>query len=450
MKKWIILGLIIGLFSVVNSEAQMKKRVKSTAKESTTRKAEKTVDQSINAAADGLINGVKGAFKKKDKKVAKKGSKVEQPSSPTQSEESPSQKNSLDRYAKFSFIQGEEIIVYDDFSQDQLGDLPAAWISTGSAEIVSFEGLEGNWVWFNKTSGNFVPTYLDNFPENFTLEFDLMYEFEFDQYSFSRSLMLVFTDIANPESKLDWNGGGDYFNLQKLSANYFGLLFNAASANGGPYITGRKAVSANRSLNFSTDFKANKYINKDLVTEPLHISIARMGRRVQVFVNEEKVLDLTNAFEKEVKLTSARFFVNNYTEQDNYYLSNIRLAVGKPDPRSKLLDAGTFTTSAITFRSGSAEIQPESYGILKEIAAALAQEPTRKVQIIGHTDSDGSDQLNMKLSKERALAVMAALKETFNTQNPMEVDGKGEAEPLADNNSAAGKANNRRVEFILK
>ena len=113
-----------------------------------------------------------------------------------------------------------------------------------------------------------------------------------------------------------------------------------------------------RGLNFANAFNAGNFINEAEANKPIHISISRMGRRVQVFANEEKVLDLTAAFQKDVKLTSARFFVNNATDADNYYLSNIRYAIGQPDTRSKLLESGTYSTSAITFNSGSAEIKP--------------------------------------------------------------------------------------------
>lgn len=443
--------------------AQVKERVVNQAKESTASKAERTVDQTIETVGDGIINGVKGIFKKKDK--AEKGSKNESDTDSTTMDSNGSdwsegdmaasgmstqETAELSKYTKFSFIPGEEIIAYDDFMQDNVGDLPASWITTGSSEIVNFDGIEGNWVWFNKTSGNFVPEYLKDFPENFTVEFDLMYDFAFGTFSSSRNLMLVFTDIANPEAKLDWNGNGDYFNLQKLSDNYLGIKFTGNSHDGGPYVIAQKAVHTEKGLNFKNNFDASHIINAERANQPIHVSISRMERRVQVFVEEEKVLDLTSAFEKDVKLSSARFFVANSADGDNYYLSNIRYAVGKPDTRSKLLESGTFTTSAITFNSGSAEIKPESYAILKEIADALKSESGKSVSIIGHTDSDGAAELNQRLSEERAAAVMTALQTEFGVSNTMETSGKGASDPIAENNTPTGKANNRRVEFVLQ
>ncbi len=458
--------------SVMPLQAQMKERVVERAKESSTNKAERTVDETIESVGDGIVNGVKGIFTKKGKK--NKGNDGNQSNgmgsgdgqgmngeygsedwgdeqsqgemdSEMHSEGSPS----LSKYTKFSFVQGEEIIAYDDFMQDKVGDLPASWVTTGTAEIVNFDGIEGNWVWFNKTKGNFIPEYLSDFPENFTVEFDLMYDFAFGTFSSSRNIVLVFTDIANPEANLGWEGSGDYFTLQKLSDNYLGIQFSGNSHDGGPYIVARKAVHTEKGLNFRNDFNAKHLINEEGANKPIHISISRMGRRVQVFANEEKVLDLTAAFQKDVKLTSARFFVNNAADGDNYYLSNIRYAVGQPDTRNKLLESGTYSTSAITFNSGSAVIKPESYAILKEIADALNSESGKSVSIIGHTDSDGSAELNQRLSEERAAAVMLALQNEFGVSNAMETSGKGASDPIAENNTPTGKANNRRVEFIL-
>ncbi|MCH7396719.1 OmpA family protein [Belliella sp. DSM 107340] len=463
--KIIFLVSLIGIGNTVN--AQIKERVVERAKESTANKAERTVDQSIEEAADGVINGVKSLFKKRSKKGKNATSDEEMDGSNEgewggdnggegglgEDQESigsiDNKRKSLSRYSKFSFIQGEEIIAFDDFKQDKIGDLPASWITTGSAEIVNFDDLEGNWVWFNKTKGNFIPEYLTDFPENFTLEFDLMYDFEFGTYSNSRRLMLVLTDIENPESNLGWDGGGDYFNLQKLSNNYLGIEFSGIGSDGGPFISAKKAVHTEKGLNFRNNFNAKHLINEERANEPIHISISRMGRRVQVFADEEKVLDLTAAFQKDVKLTSARFFVNNNTDNDNYYISNIRYAIGQPDTRNKLLDSGSYTTSAITFASGSAELNPESYGILKEIAEALNSQTNKSVEIIGHTDSDGSAELNQSLSEKRAVAVKMALQEEFGVQNEISTAGKGQSDPIAENNTPTGKAKNRRVEFNL-
>lgn len=117
--------------------------------------------------------------------------------------------------------------------------------------------------------------------------------------------------------------------------------------------------------------------------------------------------------------------------------------------RSKLLTEGKLVTHGILFDVGSDKIKPESYTTLKEIATVLKENPEVRVKIIGHTDSDGSDAANLELSKRRAASVKNALSKDFGIDaSRMETDGKGESQPIADNKTQEGKANNRRVEFI--
>ena len=72
-----------------------------------------------------------------------------------------------------------------------------------------------------------------------------------------------------------------------------------------------------------------------------------------------------------------------------------------------------------------------------------------KVKIIGHTDADGNDKSNLDLSKRRAASVKEMLAKEFSIdETRMETDGKGESQPVDKNDNPAGKANNRRVEFI--
>ena len=110
---------------------------------------------------------------------------------------------------------------------------------------------------------------------------------------------------------------------------------------------------------------------------------------------------------------------------------------------------GKFVSHGILFESGSDKINPQSYGALKEIAAVLNENETISVKIIGHTDSDGDNEANLKLSEKRAIAVKNAFINDFKIDAArLETSGKGESVPIAPNTSAEGKANNRRVEFI--
>jgi outer membrane protein OmpA-like peptidoglycan-associated protein len=130
-------------------------------------------------------------------------------------------------------------------------------------------------------------------------------------------------------------------------------------------------------------------------------------------------------------------------------VSNIRIAVGAPDMRNKLMTEGKIVSYGIYFDVNKDIVKPQSYGSLKEIATVLSENPDVKIKIIGHTDSDGADAANLDLSKRRAAAVKKELTSSFGIDAArMETDGKGETQPVAPNTSLSNKALNRRVEFI--
>jgi len=77
------------------------------------------------------------------------------------------------------------------------------------------------------------------------------------------------------------------------------------------------------------------------------------------------------------------------------------------------------------------------------------QDENIKLNIIGHTDADGTDDSNLQLSKARAIAVKDALINIYKISGyRLQTDGKGESAPVGDNSTSDGKAQNRRVEFI--
>ena len=131
------------------------------------------------------------------------------------------------------------------------------------------------------------------------------------------------------------------------------------------------------------------------------------------------------------------------------FIRNLKIAEGGVDLRRKLLAEGKISTNGILFDSGSANIQPQSLGIIRQISQVLMQDDSIKLKIIGHTDADGSDEANLKLSKARAEAVKNALINIYKiSANRLTSEGKGESEPVGDNNTTEGKAKNRRVEFV--
>ena len=103
----------------------------------------------------------------------------------------------------------------------------------------------------------------------------------------------------------------------------------------------------------------------------------------------------------------------------------------------------------ISFATGSAAIQPQLRGVLDTFAHGLKSGGTL-VRVVGHTDSTGSDAINNPLSLERAESVRNFLEDRGIGANRIEVVGRGSREPVASNDTAEGRAQNRRVEIFMR
>lgn len=123
-----------------------------------------------------------------------------------------------------------------------------------------------------------------------------------------------------------------------------------------------------------------------------------------------------------------------------------------PDtPRGVAVDAdgcprrGTATLQGVTFEFNSSNLTSDSRPVLDEVAADLKRYPRLKIELQGHTDSVGADAYNMKLSAERANAVRVYLVEQGVPEQQLTSRGYGETQPVADNKTDEGRAQNRRV-----
>ncbi len=105
--------------------------------------------------------------------------------------------------------------------------------------------------------------------------------------------------------------------------------------------------------------------------------------------------------------------------------------------------------SDISFDTGRADIKPNLRPILDQFAQGLASQPNTEIRIVGHTDSTGSDSINNPLSVNRAASARDYLVARGVDGRRIQIDGRGSYEPIADNNTDAGRAKNRRIEIYL-
>jgi outer membrane protein OmpA-like peptidoglycan-associated protein len=115
----------------------------------------------------------------------------------------------------------------------------------------------------------------------------------------------------------------------------------------------------------------------------------------------------------------------------------------------EMLEKGAITARDIYFDTGKATLKPESENTLRELCTIFQQWPTLQIEIGGHTDSQGSNAFNQTLSEQRAQAVVDWARTNCPNLNSANFSSKGygETQPVAKNSTAAGRAQNRRVEF---
>ena len=396
-------------------------------------------DQAIDKGLDGVESGIKGAFKKKDNKDDKEVSDNEEKSNEADNqrgvdngnqgkEAKPAQQQTaLESYSKYDFIPGEKVIFYEDFSQDAIGDFPALWNTNGTAEVVTTNLYPGNWMKFAMRECVWTDALL-NLPDNYTIEFDIIpIKGEEDR------MAGYYLRLMQAKNVKAWDAGS--------SPGYGGFCLHIESSGRPTYHTWfLKTDCQQTNLDGYKDDKL--YYQKE--NRKYHIAMWIQKSRIRVYQDQNKMIDLPKAFQTDcLKPDRLRF------EYGAAMISNIRIAVGAPDMRSKLITEGKLVSYGIYFDVNKDVVKPESYGTLKEIAKVLTENPDIKVKIIGHTDSDGADAANLDLSKRRGAAVKNELVKNFGIDaGRLESDGAGETQPIAPNDNAANKALNRRVEFV--
>lgn len=332
----------------------------------------------------------------------------------------------LQSFTKYDFVAGDKILFFEDFSQDAVGDFPALWTTDGSGEVRTLADYPGNWL--NATSDEHVYCLMKDLklPQNFIFEFDVIptpkNTEEEDTYS---SFSLTFFIADGDYLQTDIIPGSKGFIVTPTTENWTADGFENED-----YIASLSSELAPVKMN---------QVN--------HIILWVQNRRLRIYHEGQKVIDGPTALPD--KATYNRFRFSLWGQPGHPFFSNLKITTASPDTRSKLLTEGKLISYGIYFDSGKDIVKPESYGALNDIAMVMKENPEVRIKIIGHTDSDGDNYLNLDLSKRRAASVRNELANTFGIETSrMETDGKGESEPISQNTTAEGKAQNRRVEFV--
>ena len=425
-KQWIMYAVCLCAIAPLHAQSwieNMGNRVKDKAVEKVEERIENKAGEAVDKGLDEIENTVTGKSKSTDEEASD-----EETTTPAQTKKTtpPAQANAptLMSNTKYDFVPGDKILYFEDFAQDAVGDFPALWTTNGGGEVKTVNLASGNWFHMNKEDAVYCYTKSIAFPQNFIMEFDVI-----PDGNFSNGYTITFYE--------------DPDNVELTDDLYPGTKGLHISFDEGTWYT----------KGYHNEMDAGGWIEGQSTTKPVvygkinHVIIWVQNRRLRMYHQGAKVLDMPTNIHAGTKFNRFRF--SGWSTYSTPYVSNLKITTATPDMRSKLLTEGKLVTYGIYFDVNKDVVKAESFGTISEIAQTLKENPTVRIKIIGHTDSDGDDAKNLDLSRRRALSVKNTLVNQFGIDaSRIQTDGKGETEPLAPNTTSESKAKNRRVEFI--
>lgn len=309
-------------------------------------------------------------------------------------------------YTKYDFIPGDKVLFYDDLAREEMGEFPSRWnLDHGVFEIAKKEGQ--NWILCTNRGIISPKVPLGPLPDKYTVELEF---------------------YMAPE-----HTGWLYINWVDTNGDRVGTL--AMGYGTMTYLETPEKRLANKDIDPLTP---GKHVMRIMATKTT----------IKCYIDQERIANVP----KMEGFAPAGFTVevNPYFDENRLaMIGSYRYAEGGKTMRQQLDEDGKIVTHGILFDSGSDKIKAESYKTLADIGGLMTDSPGLRISIEGHTDSDGADAANMTLSQKRADSVKAWLVTNYKIAGDrMETKGWGESQPIDGNDTAEGKANNRRVELV--
>lgn len=316
----------------------------------------------------------------------------------------------------YDFVPGAKVMFYTDFSEDQVGDFARGLKFVGGAmDVVEREGVR-----MLRATGRstFLIPLPRKLPERFTLEFDIVAR----------------NSNCCAGEELAFEGGRT---LDRGPKSVEVLWHHQYAA-----MLGSGQDMGNSTVRFSEPVQAT------LIGQLAHIRVMVNGPYFKMYTNERRIYNIPElSFRRDSVI---RVLMAGRQEPERIvYLGMIRVAEIEADALFDALTArGRWATQGIHFATGKADLQPESRPVLKQIAATLKEHPDLRIVVEGHTDNVGEAAANLTLSEARAAAVKVALVAGFGIgADRIAAMGFGATTPAVPNTTAAGRAQNRRVEI---
>jgi OmpA-OmpF porin, OOP family len=424
MKKYnLIITSIISLAFAVSVFAQfdidLEKKV--------TNKVNKEMNDAVDDAIDETAETVKSGGKNTEKETGenKSSSTTETKNKSDNNVETSSSTNEvvsgseeeLVLWSKYDFVPGEKIIFEDNLTFEESGEFPSRWdLLSGSAEVASLGGENVIHLTHNNSIVKPLMDKNDFLPDVFTFEFDVF--FEKDGARRSDIYKVRFFEGTSNSKKIEGK------NIATIDITWNSIMMGQFGGKIESYVDQKK--------NWEPQWK--------------HIAIAFNERSLKVYMDEERILNIPNLGYKPKTFSIGGHFDNRFIKMSS--IKNIRINEGGKKLYDRVIAEGKFVTRGILFDVNKSAIKNESMGTINEIVEMMIEHPDLNFRVEGHTDGDGDESYNQKLSEERAAAVKRLLIQNGIEAMRLDSKGYGESMPVDNNSTPEGKANNRRVEFV--
>ena len=423
MMKRLFLMLMLAIAFSVNADAQgwlnrLKDKAVDAAKNAVERNVERKADKEADEASDAVLNKKKGSKKSK-------GDEADL----DEAEDGPQDTEA--QYEQSDFVPGAVAFFEDNLQSEQMGEFPSKWdLIDGSADVANMKSKKC----IHFEPGSRIEPLMTNqqsyIPDVFTLEFDFW--MNDPKTEMSNCYELEFKDAD----------GGDVYEI-RIGESYSKLEVTCRFMS----TTGDWRDSGSGK---TWEMKKNDWS---------HFAMSFNKRALKIYINNKRVINIPNC-KPAVRMKIHQADWGGFHGNKNY-MTNFRYAKGAMDLYAQnvtdmsavekaIAETGKFVTNNILFETGKATLKPESMAEIQKVADYMKKNPTARFEVQGHTDNQGSDKINDPLSQQRAEAVVKALEGLGCDPFNMRAVGKGSHEPVADNTTEAGRAKNRRVEFIKK
>ena len=413
---------------------RLKERAINAAENAVENKVDSKVNEETNKAMDEVLDG------KSDK--SSKSSKKSKKNNDADEDEAEDDYDPQAGAAKSDFVRGSVVMFEDNMQGEQVGEFPSKWdLVRGNAEIATIQGqkcialVDGDG-WITPLVKGGIKNYLGDV---FTVEYDMLFD---DRPKDGAPSIEI--DIMNENERHDHELFTIHYSMaydrQTIDCDYVRPTEEGYSH--------KEGTSTAHEVCVINDGRWH------------HFALSFNKRAIKFYVDGRRQINVPNAKSGAGWVT---WFASGGTSP--VYIKNVVIAKGAVDLYERnatdidakvaavekaIAETGKFVTNNILFETAKATLKPESMEEIQKVAEYMKKNPSVRFEVQGHTDNQGSDAVNDPLSQQRAEAVVKALEGLGVDGFNLRAVGKGSHEPVADNKTEAGRAKNRRVEFIKK